>query len=68
MLRNTTLASPAMLTPQRLSNHANNTEIILVKLPQPEQLADDLPLLVPARKLGDESRVRYHRIRVEVCR
>lgn len=37
-----------MLATQRLSDHAENTEVFFVEFPQLKKLGNDRPLLVPA--------------------
>lgn len=66
MLRNATTASTAVLASKRFSRHARNTEILLVELPQLEQLFNHLSLLVAAADLRDISGILNHRIDIEI--
>ena len=69
MLGNTSPATPAMLATQRLSDHAEDTEILFVEFPRFKKFGNDRPLLVPTAKFGDITRVFDHRDDVEVsCR
>jgi hypothetical protein len=68
MLGNTAATAAAVLATKRLSRHARNTKVLLVKLPLLKQLLNHLPLLVPAAELGHIARIFNHSQSVEVGR
>ena len=68
MPSDTALTSAAMLASQRSPDHARNTKIGLVELPETNQLVDDGLLFRNAIHLGDKSRIVDHAPDVEPCR
>jgi len=54
MFGHAALTPPAMLTPQWCPDHARNTKVGLVELPQADQLVDDRFLLGNPIHLGHE--------------
>lgn len=66
MFGNAAAASSTVLATQRLPRHTRNTEVLLVKLPEREELLHHLSLLIPAGDLGDIARVFDHGNDVEV--
>jgi hypothetical protein len=60
MLGHAFLASLAVLTPQRRPDHARNTKVGLVKLPQLDELVNDGLLLRNAVHLWHETGVLHH--------
>jgi hypothetical protein len=67
VLGHASLASLAMLTPQRCPNHARNTKVGLVKLPQPDELVDDGLLLRDAIHFRHEPWILHHRGDIKVA-
>lgn len=68
MLRNTALATPAMLASQRLSVHTGNAKIIFIELPCFKELSDNSSLLIPASKFRYVPRVLNHGEKIEIGR
>ena len=68
MPRDTALAPAAMLASQRSPDHARNTKVGLVKLPETNQLVDDGLLFRNAIHLGNKSWIVHHAPDVEPCR
>lgn len=66
MLRDTLLTTLAMLAAERGPDHACNTEVGLIKLPQLKQLINDGLLLGDAIHLGDETGIVAHSGGIEV--
>jgi len=66
VLRDTSLASFAVLASERRSNHARSTEVLVVKLPKTQELVDNSLLLAPATRLWDKAGVLDHAQDVEV--
>lgn len=66
MLSNTAATTSAVLATERLSRHARNTKVLLVKLPLLKQLLDHFPLLVTAAELWHIARIFNHSQSVEV--
>jgi hypothetical protein len=66
MLRYATIASFTMLASQRHSNHARNAEVLLIKLPQAQQLIDDSLLLRETAEFGHKPRLIEHRAEIEI--
>jgi hypothetical protein len=60
------LASPAVFTPQRSSNHTTDAEVGLVKLPKANELIDDSFLLSHAIQLWHKSGIIRHADVVEI--
>lgn len=65
MLGHAALALPTVLAPQRGPNHARNTEIGLVKLPQRQKVINDGLLLGNAIHLGHKAWIVSHARGVE---
>jgi hypothetical protein len=66
MLRHAAITSFTMLASQRHSNHARNAEVLLIKLPQAQQLIDDNLLLSEAAEFGHKPRLIEHRAEIEI--
>jgi hypothetical protein len=66
MLRHAAVASFTMFASQGHSNHAGNAEILLIKLPQFQQLIDDNLLLRETAKLRHKSRLVEHCAEIEI--
>jgi len=66
MPRNASSTPFAMLTPHRHPIHADNAEILIVKLPEAKQLIDDCLLLASTIQLGHVSRIFDHTVDVEI--
>jgi hypothetical protein len=66
MLCHAAIASFTVLASQRHSNHAWNAKVLLIKLPQAQQLVNDNLLLCETTKFGDKSRLIEHRAEVEI--
>lgn len=60
------VASFAMLTPQGLSDHAGDTEIALIKLPQGKQFIYDCLLLGKPAKLWNKPGLVNHCAEIEI--
>ena len=67
MLGHAAGASFAMLTTKGLANHAMQAEILVIELPQCQELFDDSFLLTSATQFGDIAGVFNHTVKVEVC-
>lgn len=66
MLRNAALASPAVLTPERRADHASNTEVRLVELPEADEIINDSLLLRNAIQFRHEAWIVYDACCVEI--
>jgi hypothetical protein len=56
-----------MLAPQGHSDHARDTEILIIKFPNAQQLIDDCLLLRETTKFGDVARLIKHGTEIEVA-
>ena len=68
MLSNTTATTAAVLATERLSRHARDAKVLLIKFPLLKQLLDHFPLLVTAAELWHIARIFDHGQSVEVSR
>ena len=68
VLGHTPGTSLAVLAAERLPDHARHAEVVLVKLPQAQELVDDGLLFGDAVQFGDIARVKYHTGRIKVDR
>lgn len=68
VFRNTSLTPSTVLTPERRANHASNTKVRLIELPETDELIDNSLLLRNAVQFRHETRIIHHACRVEVCR
>ena len=67
MFRYATATPFAVLTSKWPSDHARYTEILVIELPQAQQLVNDCFLLGTASKLWYVARVFDHAVCVEIC-
>lgn len=56
-----------MLASQGFSDHAIYAEVLIIELPEVEELVYDSSLLVPAAKLGHVTGILDHGEYVKVC-
>jgi len=66
MLRYTSLTSLAVLTSKWRSNHAQGTEVLVIKLPKTEEFVDHSLLLAPATRFWNKAGIFDHTQDVEV--
>ena len=60
MLGDTTTAPPTVFAPKRRTNHAGDTKVGLVELPEADKLVDDGFLLGNTVQLGHKAWVVHH--------
>lgn len=66
MLRHAALALLTMFTSQWHPNHARNTEVLVIELPETYQLVDCCLLLRQSANLWDKAGLIYHGSEVEI--
>jgi hypothetical protein len=66
MLGYTAIASLAVLAPQWHTNHARNAKVLVIELPQAQELINDSLLLGQAAKFGNIARFIKHGTEIEV--
>ena len=67
MLGYAAIASLTMLAPQRHPNHTGDAEILVIKLPQAQELINNSLLLSKAAELGNIARFVSHATEIEVA-